>query len=256
MKGQGAKMMIRPSLFCLVAMLSAATTRAFVVTPPSFWSRNSVATSQQYHQQHVVLRQSATTSELQRVPADMEGVPIPFVDLEGNSFIECYADSVANVKGVEYTIGVPCDYSVAICYFDENEALTPVELDDELMEDVFPIAEGIVAEEFGEELALQRTPQTLTLVGARKDLVAPPSHFTVQGRVGMFAFFSIFCDKGADFCSSKYLLISPGAIDLDLKNFSMSFIFLSFLSKSSILDSISAIPNSTALGVNRISALS
>ena len=112
---------------------------------------------------------ASATPDLQRVPADMEGVPIPFVDIKGNSFIECYADSVAIVDGVEYTIGVPCDYSVAICYFDENEALVPVELDDKLMDDVFPIAEGIVAEEFGEELALQRTPQTLTLVGELED---------------------------------------------------------------------------------------
>mmetsp|Transcript_5829 Transcript_5829/g.16357 ORF Transcript_5829/g.16357 Transcript_5829/m.16357 type:complete len:613 (+) Transcript_5829:1462-3300(+) len=96
----------------------------------------------------------------------MEGVAIPFVDVAGNSFIECYADSVATVGGVEYTIGVPCDYSVALCYFDESEQLVPVELDDqELMDDIFPMAEAIVAEEFGEELSLQRTPQTLTLVG-------------------------------------------------------------------------------------------
>ena len=149
--------MISSGLFCLAM---AAASHAFVVQPPS-WSR--ITTLWRPHVD-VSLR-SATTSELQRIPADMEGVPIPFVDLEGNSFIECYADSVANVNGVEYTIGVPCDYSVAICYFDETEALVPVELDDDLMDDVFPIAESIVAEEFGEELALQRTPQTLTLVG-------------------------------------------------------------------------------------------
>ena len=151
-------MLIRPGLFCL-AMAAAA--HAFVIQPPP----PSLCTSTWRRRDDVALRLSATTSELQRIPADMEGVPIPFVDLEGNSFIECYADSVANVNGIEYTIGVPCDYSVAICYFDENEALVPVELDDDLMDDVFPIAESIVAEEFGEELALQRTPQTLTLVG-------------------------------------------------------------------------------------------
>ena len=54
---------------------------------------------------------------------------------------------------------------MALCYFDEEEQLIPIELDDPLMDDVFPIAESIVAEEFGEELVLQRTPQTLTLVG-------------------------------------------------------------------------------------------
>lgn len=99
----------------------------------------------------------------------MEGVPIPYVDSSGGAFIECYADSVANVNGVEYTIGVPCDYAVALCYFDEDDQLIPVELDDKLMDDVFPLAESIVAEEFGEELVLQRTPQTLTLVGELED---------------------------------------------------------------------------------------
>jgi len=92
--------------------------------------------------------------------------PIPFVDPEFGSFIECYIDSVATVKGVEYSIGSPCDYSVALCYFDKDGQLNPVELEDsKLMDEVFPIAEEIVEDEFGEELALVRTPQTLTLVG-------------------------------------------------------------------------------------------
>jgi hypothetical protein len=102
---------------------------------------------------------------LQRVPSDEDGVPIPFVDLEGSNFIECYADSFTSIDGVEYTIGVPCDYAVALCYFDQEEQLIPVELDDEMMDDVFPVAAGIVEEEFGEELSLHKTPQTLTLVG-------------------------------------------------------------------------------------------
>jgi hypothetical protein len=106
---------------------------------------------------------------LKRVPPDQEGIPIPFVDKTGNAFIECYADSVAIVDGAEYTIGVPCDYSVALCYFNDDDELVPVELEDELMDDIFPLAESIVGEEFGEELVLQRTPQTLTLVGELDD---------------------------------------------------------------------------------------
>lgn len=144
----------------LLSQLFDASTDAFVVTPsqPTGWWPHH------QNKDNTILAASATP-ELQRVPADMEGVAIPFVDIQGNSYIECYADSVATMEGIEYTIGTPCDYSVAICYFDENEALVPVELDDKLMDDVFPIAEGIVTEEFGEELTLQRTPQTLTLVG-------------------------------------------------------------------------------------------
>ncbi|GKY97605.1 hypothetical protein MPSEU_000718900 [Mayamaea pseudoterrestris] len=108
-------------------------------------------------------------SGLRRVPVALEGVPIPYVDVPGNAFIECYADSMAKINGVEYTIGVPCDYAVALCYNNKENQIVPIELDDEIMEDVFPIAEGIVAEEFGEELVLQRTPQTLTLVGELDD---------------------------------------------------------------------------------------
>lgn len=100
----------------------------------------------------------------QKVADDDEGVAIPFLDREENSFIECYADSIITVDNVDYTIGVPCDYCVALCYF-EGENLMPIELTDDLMEDIFPVAENIVSEEFEEELVLQRTPQTLTLVG-------------------------------------------------------------------------------------------
>merc|ERR1712071_408436 len=96
--------------------------------------------------------------------------PTPFVDPESGSFIDCYVDSIATIEGIEYSIGSPCDYAVALCYFDDRGELNPVELDaafdkEGLMDDVFPVAERIVEEEFGEELALVRTPQTLTLVG-------------------------------------------------------------------------------------------
>jgi Protein of unknown function (DUF3727) len=116
----------------------------------------------------------AAQPELYRVPADMEGVTMPFEDRSfqpnGNmlKYIDCYADSVCTIEGVEYTIGVPCDYAVAICTTSEDDPdeLIPIEVTDtEMMDELFPIAESIVAEEFGEELVLQRTPQTLTLVG-------------------------------------------------------------------------------------------
>lgn len=92
---------------------------------------------------------------------------ISFVDLssEGEKAIDCYIDSVATLNGVEYTIGCPCDYAVALCYFESEGQLVPIELDDPLMDDIFPVAEGIIEDEFGEELVLLRTPQTLTLIG-------------------------------------------------------------------------------------------
>lgn len=97
--------------------------------------------------------------------ADDDDQVIAFMDLNGEKSIDCYVDSYATVDGVEYTIGNPCDYAVALCYFEGDEQLVPIELDDPLMDDIFPIAEGIIEDEFGEELVLLRTPQTLTLVG-------------------------------------------------------------------------------------------
>jgi Protein of unknown function (DUF3727) len=107
----------------------------------------------------------AAAPSFRPIPPELEGIPIPFVDVKDQNFIECYADSVAVVDGVEYTIGVPCDYAVALCYFKDEDQLVPVELNDTLMDDIYPLAESILEEEFGDELVLQRTPQTLTLVG-------------------------------------------------------------------------------------------
>eukprot|EP00536_Pseudo-nitzschia_multiseries_P012933 jgi/Psemu1/33619/gm1.33619_g len=142
--------------------LLSATSNAFSTSP--LLSQASVASRQQQRSATHSSLYAKGEATLKRVAEDDDGVPIPFLDRAENSFIECYADSVITVDGVEYTIGVPCDYCVALCYF-EGENLVPVELNDELMDDIFPIAENIVEEEFEEELTLQRTPQTLTLVG-------------------------------------------------------------------------------------------
>ncbi len=125
-----------------------------------------------YHPTFVTTRMSpplfmSTSSNVkfEKVDEDDDQV-IAFMDASGERGIDCYVDSYATVDGVEYTIGSPCDYAVALCYFEgEDEQLVPIELDDPLMDDIFPIAESIIEDEFGEELVLLRTPQTLTLVG-------------------------------------------------------------------------------------------
>lgn len=145
-------------LFLVTVSLSAFGSEAFVASPRK-------ATKVAFVSSPVVLAATASEDTLTRVSEEDEGVPIPFLDKNENTFIECYADSIANLGGQEYTIGVPCDYCVALCYFEPDGNLVPVELNDKLMDDIFPVAENIVMEEFGEELSLQRTPQTLTLVG-------------------------------------------------------------------------------------------
>ena len=111
--------------------------------------------------------QQASSGTTYNKVSDEDDTVIPFVDPETNSFIDCYADSIVTLPdGITYTVGEPCDYAVALGYVDEREGgLVPLELDDPMMDDVFPVAELIIEEEFGEELSLQRTPQTLTLVG-------------------------------------------------------------------------------------------
>jgi hypothetical protein len=105
-----------------------------------------------------------TEDKFEKIDEDDDQI-IAFMDLNGEKAIDCYVDSYATVDQVEYTIGSPCDYAVALCYFENDEQLVPIELDDPLMDDIFPVAEGIIEDEFGEELVLLRTPQTLTLVG-------------------------------------------------------------------------------------------
>ncbi|KAI2503141.1 Protein of unknown function (DUF3727) [Fragilaria crotonensis] len=142
-------------------MRSASASILIVLLPSMTWAFSPIAA----FAPRSLYSATKLYNELHVVSNDDSQVPIPFMDLETNSFIECYVDAVAKVDGVEYTIGVPCDHAVALCYFDDDDQLVPVELEEDLMDDVFPIAESIVAEEFGEELVLQRTPQTLTLVG-------------------------------------------------------------------------------------------
>lgn len=101
---------------------------------------------------------------IHKVPED-DDTAIPFLDPKKNRIIDCYADSIAIIDGVEYTIGNPCDTSVALCYFDNDSNLIPIDLDSRLMDEIFPLAAEIVEDEFGEDLVLERTPQTLTLVG-------------------------------------------------------------------------------------------
>ena len=159
-------------LYCIIATTSQDAVEAFgcvnvksvQTNTNTFWKNHECISS--FGLSRMVL--AAGPNILEKLPDD-DDTPIPFVDKEQNEFIECYADSVATIDGVQYTIGTPCDYPVALCYFDSQEQLIPIELEEELMDDIFPIAESIVEDEFGEELVLQRTSQTLTLMGELDD---------------------------------------------------------------------------------------
>lgn len=153
----------------LLLTMTAPTIVAAFVFPPTASFCNRVSS----RGVSLLQRASSETTYI-KVPDDDDTV-IPFVDPETNTFIDCYADSIVTLPdGITYTVGEPCDYAVALGYVDEREGgLVPLELDDPMMDDVFPVAELIIEEEFGEELSLQRTPQTLTLVGELEEVSFP-----------------------------------------------------------------------------------
>ncbi|MGK3754416.1 MAG: hypothetical protein ACI8RD_006725 [Bacillariaceae sp.] len=162
------KCIVAVAVMVLLLCISSSPSDAFTTNTVSPQGRTFLS-RQNTIKPTLLAASSSGDSTLTRVPEDDEGVAIPFLDRTENSFIECYADSIITVDDIEYTIGVPCDYCVALCYFDDKQNLIPVELNDDLMDDIFPFAESIVSEEFEEELVLQRTPQTLTLVGELED---------------------------------------------------------------------------------------
>lgn len=160
-------------------LLTAATTcTAFTVSPlhSPITSSSSRRYSSTLSQQQQVLY-----NQLVPVPREQEDIPIAFLEHgSSTSYIECFADCTCTLLDDDqatttYTIGVPCDTTVALCYSsssnsEEEEQLIPISMDDtKRMDDVFPVAKAIVAEEFGDELSLERTPQTLTLVGELDD---------------------------------------------------------------------------------------
>ena len=136
------------ALLCVLAVLQAPLALSFL---PGYSHRQSTAfVARQSEPKSTSLFSSvdsdSTEPGLRRVPVALEGLPIPYVDIPGNSYIECYADSIAKIGGVEYTIGVPCDYAVALWFNNNDNQLVPNDLDDPIMEGIFNISEGIVAE--------------------------------------------------------------------------------------------------------------
>mmetsp|Transcript_6779 Transcript_6779/g.9977 ORF Transcript_6779/g.9977 Transcript_6779/m.9977 type:complete len:264 (-) Transcript_6779:110-901(-) len=155
------KNMIKPisSLAIFFSTLTAPI-KAFSPVPTAFTASSSLSSA--------TSTSGLYQNSIHKVPED-DDTPIAFIDPSNSAFVECYADSIAIVNGVEYTIGNPCDTSVALCFFDKSDNLVPIDLDSSMMDEVFPLAASIVEDEFGEELALERTPQTLTLVGELED---------------------------------------------------------------------------------------
>ena len=138
--------MICPHRIFLVLIIATATQVVLSFTVQTY---NKIYPSQQLRWQDekfttsklkTCMRMSSPgDNSLHKVPED-DDTPIPFVEVDNSSFIECYADSIAIVNGVEYTIGSPCDHAVALCYFDEDKQLIPIELEEDRMEEIFALA--------------------------------------------------------------------------------------------------------------------
>lgn len=165
---------------CLIAALR--TVEAFSISPlaqrqkfVNFISHNSqgvpASLGLRTNRRHFSIEMSKDETEyaLKLIPDNKQDIPIAFIDKTSSTFIDCYADAMAIVGEEEYTIGSPCDNSVSLCYADDEDELVPIELEEDLMDKIFPVAARIIEEEFGEELTLARTPQTLTLIGELED---------------------------------------------------------------------------------------
>ena len=134
-------------MFSLLFSLLCVSLTVYSFTPPGSSHRTAsfvsspyfVGVQNQLKREDGPVYMSRNENTLIKVPDD-DDTTIPFVDTENPGFIECYADSLAEVNGVKYTIGSPCDNAVALCFFDDNDQLIPIELDEDLMDDVFPIA--------------------------------------------------------------------------------------------------------------------
>mmetsp|Transcript_16599 Transcript_16599/g.21603 ORF Transcript_16599/g.21603 Transcript_16599/m.21603 type:complete len:262 (-) Transcript_16599:263-1048(-) len=150
----------------LIGLRCTAVT-SFGIAPPTGWI-GFIQKNNDGHRIGMNLCMSANDGKVTRLDPDPREDPLAFIDLDGPGeprWIDVIGDYQIELRGAEYTVGVPCDYSVAICYFDSSDQLVPVDIDSEVMDNIFPICNDIIAEEFGNELVLARTPQTLTLVG-------------------------------------------------------------------------------------------
>lgn len=155
---------------CFVAILLRAAQAFQLISPGGVSPRSPpfVISTQRYSPTSLVYLCAGSNKDDNAVSFEWlpdSDTPIPFVDTRGDNFIDCYVDSIATINGVKYTVGSPCDHPVALCMYDEQDELVTIELDDEYMDEVFPVAENVIEEQFGEELVLVRTPQTLTLAG-------------------------------------------------------------------------------------------
>ena len=99
---------------CLLAIIVLNVTAFTIQSPtrahyPTKYLKNemNIRSKRRSTQTRMVLSQTNGDNSLHKVPED-DDTAIPFVEVGSSSFIECYADSIAIVDGVEYTIGSPC----------------------------------------------------------------------------------------------------------------------------------------------------
>ena len=101
--------------------------------------------------------------------ADEIAKPITFADSTAKKNVEtaimCHVDCLATISGTDYSVGYPCDNPVDVAYVDGDDEFVPVEVDEPIMDDIFPVVQNILEENYKDDLKLYRTPATLTLAG-------------------------------------------------------------------------------------------
>ncbi|GMI17028.1 hypothetical protein TrLO_g15308 [Triparma laevis f. longispina] len=110
---------------------------------------------------------TAAQSSLTKCPDDAS--PIPFLPSSPTSLltpIEIYPTCTITHSSRTFHIGTPCDNSISICRFsNEDDSLIPLEDSDPEFDNVVSVAGKVIEEEFGEDLQLVKTCGVLTLCG-------------------------------------------------------------------------------------------
>lgn len=102
--------------------------------------------------------------------AKFNNTRVPFLDTDGERYIDAKLAFMVECDGVQYGIGVPFDHSAAISVENKDGSVTYVSPDDGSNEEVMQIFAAQLQTEVGENLQLKRTPRVLTIAGPLEEL--------------------------------------------------------------------------------------
>uniref|UniRef100_A0A7S4VUZ6 Uncharacterized protein n=1 Tax=Ditylum brightwellii TaxID=49249 RepID=A0A7S4VUZ6_9STRA len=97
---------------------------------------------------------------------EWKDLPVPFIDPDGNNFIDCIMVYMVDFEGETYVLATPREKSAAVCYENEEDgSIVMLDSDDDENIEIFEMAAAKLSKIFDDEVMLKRTPRTLTISG-------------------------------------------------------------------------------------------